>query len=420
MRDWLYVEDHARALLAVGAAAGALGESYNIGGNAEAQNIDIVRAICALMDEMRARGRAARAADPLRHRPARATTSATRSTPAKIRDELGWAAVGDPRRGPAAHGRWYLDNRDWWQAIQARGHKLERLGLKQADRLMRALVFGATGQVGRELALRRRRPAASQRSRSAARRPISPIPRPAPGRCARREADIVVNAAAYTAVDQAEDEPALARDRQRRGAGAMAEAAAAQGVPFLHISTDYVFDGAPGPAWREDDPVGPLGVYGASKLAGEAAVRGGGARPRDPAHRLGVLRPRQELREDDAARSAAAGRRCAWSATSAAARPRRATSPAALWTIAAAWARRPRRSRASSTTPARRRRPGPTSPRRSSRASGWAERPRVVPIATADWPTQGAAAGELGARLQRDRGGLRHRAAGLAAGARRR
>ena len=48
--------------------------------------------------------------------------------------------------------RWYLDNRDWWQAIQARGHKLERLGLKQASRLMRALVFGETGQVARELA----------------------------------------------------------------------------------------------------------------------------------------------------------------------------------------------------------------------------------------------------------------------------
>ena len=51
--------------------------------------------------------------------------------------------------------RWYLDNRDWWQAIQARGHTLERLGLKKAQRLMRALVFGTTGQVARELARRR-------------------------------------------------------------------------------------------------------------------------------------------------------------------------------------------------------------------------------------------------------------------------
>jgi dTDP-4-dehydrorhamnose reductase len=85
-------------------------------------------------------------------------------------------------------------------------------------------------------------------------------------------ADLVVNAAAYTAVDQAEREPALAEAANRTGAGAVAEAAEALGIPVIHLSTDYVFDGTKTSAYLEDDSVGPTGAYGASKLAGEQAV----------------------------------------------------------------------------------------------------------------------------------------------------
>lgn len=84
--------------------------------------------------------------------------------------------------------------------------------------------------------------------------------------------DVVVNAAAYTAVDKAETEPALAMAINGAGAGLVADAAAALGVPILHLSTDYVFDGTLDRPYREDDPTGPLGVYGRSKLAGEQAV----------------------------------------------------------------------------------------------------------------------------------------------------
>lgn len=84
--------------------------------------------------------------------------------------------------------------------------------------------------------------------------------------------DLVVSAAAYTAVDKAESEPALAHAVNGAGAGAVAAAAAAFKVPVVHLSTDYVFDGAKPTPYGEDDPTGPLGVYGASKLAGEAAV----------------------------------------------------------------------------------------------------------------------------------------------------
>lgn len=84
---------------------------------------------------------------------------------------------------------------------------------------------------------------------------------------------LVVNAAAFTAVDLAEDEPDTAIAINGAGAGAVSAAAAAAGVPVIQISTDYVFDGTKDGAYLEMDPTNPQGVYGASKLAGEEAVR---------------------------------------------------------------------------------------------------------------------------------------------------
>jgi dTDP-4-dehydrorhamnose reductase len=84
--------------------------------------------------------------------------------------------------------------------------------------------------------------------------------------------DVVVNAAAYTSVDKAEAEEADAVRVNGEGAGYVAEAAARLKVPLLHLSTDYVFDGALDRAYREDDPTAPTGAYGRSKLAGERLV----------------------------------------------------------------------------------------------------------------------------------------------------
>lgn len=84
--------------------------------------------------------------------------------------------------------------------------------------------------------------------------------------------DVIVNTAAYTAVDQAESEPELAMRVNGEAAGEAARAAAALGIPMIQLSTDYVFDGALDRPYREDDPTGPISAYGASKLAGERAV----------------------------------------------------------------------------------------------------------------------------------------------------
>lgn len=89
----------------------------------------------------------------------------------------------------------------------------------------------------------------------------------------RAGAGVVINATAYTAVDKAETEASLAFAINRDGPARLAELCHHRGVPVLHISTDYVFDGTKAGPYGEDDPVAPLGVYGASKEAGEAAVR---------------------------------------------------------------------------------------------------------------------------------------------------
>jgi dTDP-4-dehydrorhamnose reductase len=134
------------------------------------------------------------------------------------------------------------------------------------------LVFGGEGQVGRAFA--ETTPPAEWRVVTIGHRDAD-ITDPGSVEAALRahRPTAVVNAAAYTAVDKAETERDIAMRINFDGAGIVARAAAAAKVQLLHISTDYVFDGTkPGP-WHEEDEVGPLGVYGASKEAGERAVR---------------------------------------------------------------------------------------------------------------------------------------------------
>ncbi len=137
---------------------------------------------------------------------------------------------------------------------------------------MRVLVFGGDGQLGHEL--HRLDGRAGHAVVALAGHEVD-ITRPAEVAAAVREAacEVVVNAAAYTAVDRAEGEADLAFSVNREGARNLAAACRAAGAALVQISTDYVFDGTKQGAYSEDDPVAPLGVYGASKAAGEQAVR---------------------------------------------------------------------------------------------------------------------------------------------------
>jgi dTDP-4-dehydrorhamnose reductase len=90
--------------------------------------------------------------------------------------------------------------------------------------------------------------------------------------------DVIVNAAAHTAVDKAESEPALANTINAEAPGVLAREAAALDAWLVHYSTDYVFDGSGERPWQEDDPTGPLSVYGRTKLEGEQRVRASGCR----------------------------------------------------------------------------------------------------------------------------------------------
>jgi dTDP-4-dehydrorhamnose reductase len=136
----------------------------------------------------------------------------------------------------------------------------------------RLLVFGAGGQVGRELMLRA--PGDGWQATGFVRAALD-ITRSAD--VARAIAEmrpaVVVNAAAYTAVDAAETDRDAAFAVNADAAGAIAAACARAGIPMVHISTDYVFDGRKEVPYVEDDAIAPLGVYGKSKAAGERAVR---------------------------------------------------------------------------------------------------------------------------------------------------
>lgn len=144
------------------------------------------------------------------------------------------------------------------------------------------LVIGRSGQVAS--ALRRLAPVLlSQRPLLMASRPELDLAAPAPALAAtveqlldHHQPALVLNAAAYTAVDKAESEPELAAAINGTAVGVLARACAARSLPLFHLSTDYVFAGDGERPWREDDPTGPLGVYGASKLAGEEALRAAG------------------------------------------------------------------------------------------------------------------------------------------------
>ena len=129
VRDWLHVEDHAEALVAV-LTRGRPGETYNVGGDSERTNIDVVRAICGLLDEMLP-GSPYRLHEKLiefvTDRPGHDARYAIDAS--KIRRELGWQPRHSFDKGLRDTVRWFLDNRAWWERVMSGAYRGERLGL---------------------------------------------------------------------------------------------------------------------------------------------------------------------------------------------------------------------------------------------------------------------------------------------------
>jgi dTDP-4-dehydrorhamnose reductase len=135
---------------------------------------------------------------------------------------------------------------------------------------MKILMFGQTGQVATEVG--------RQADMIALGRDVADLCNPDALRAAiaQHQPDVVLNTAAYTAVDRAEEEEDLAMAINGVAPGVMAAVCAAQAIPFLHVSTDYVFDGSGTAPWTPEDSVDPQNAYGRTKLAGEVAVRAAG------------------------------------------------------------------------------------------------------------------------------------------------
>ena len=137
---------------------------------------------------------------------------------------------------------------------------------------MTILVFGRNGQVAKELQ-------AMSEVRALGHTEVDLLtPGAAKAAIADHAPSVVINAAAYTAVDKAKQDGKSAFRLNAEAPGEMARACAKLDVPFVHISSDYVFNGSGSRPWLPDDATGPIGVYGCSKLAGEDAVRDAGGR----------------------------------------------------------------------------------------------------------------------------------------------
>ncbi len=128
VRDWLFVEDHADALLLV-VQQGAVGRSYNIGGENERSNLQLVRTLCGILDEMRPKPQGSHG-DQITFVPDRPGHDARYAIdPARIRDELGWRPSVTVEEGLRRTVAWYLANEDWWRALQDRSGVGQRLGV---------------------------------------------------------------------------------------------------------------------------------------------------------------------------------------------------------------------------------------------------------------------------------------------------
>ncbi|CAE1302108.1 rfbD [Acanthosepion pharaonis] len=281
VRDWLYVEDHVRALQAV-FERGEPGRTYNVGGHNERQNIEVVKTLCAILDELRPRADGkpyAAQMTEVADRPGH--DSAMRSTPAASAPN--WAGPR-PRRSRPAFARRRPSGAAW---RHDGGYPPCAI-----------LVTGAGGQLGTELqrCARRRAEIVAIDHDTLDLRDTTAIA----AMVASRPFAAVINGAAYTAVDKAESDVVTARAVNAMAPAAFGEACAKAGIPLVQVDRLCVRR-RQARRVEVNDPVTPLGVYGASKLGGELAVRTSGARHAIVRTAPGRVRAWPQLHQDDAA-----------------------------------------------------------------------------------------------------------------------
>ncbi|KAG1087634.1 hypothetical protein G6F40_013681 [Rhizopus arrhizus] len=232
--------------------AGVPGATYNVGGWNEKTNLDLVRGLCALLDERRPRADGQSNASQIVHVPDRAGHDRRYAVDAtRLQRDLGWIPAETFESGIRKTVQWYLDEAQWRNRVKI-------------------LLLGKAGQIGQEL--RHALPALGEvvplghgdvdlRDQDALLRAL-----------AAHRPDVIVNAAAYTAVDQAETDREAADQVNAQAVTALAQYAKDASALLVHYSTDYVFDGDSDQPYTETDTPRPLNVYGATKLGGESAV----------------------------------------------------------------------------------------------------------------------------------------------------
>ncbi len=273
VRDWLYVKDHCSAIREV-LARGRVGETYNIGGWNEKPNIEIVRTICRLLDELRPdpAGSYERLITHVTDRPGHDRRYAIDAR--KIERELGWRPAETFETGIRKTVQWYLDHPEWVANVQSGAYR-EWVGKNYASRTvaLKILLFGKNGQVGWEL---QRSLAPLGDVTALDREDVAPfsgdltdpdvLARDDPQGSPRRHRE---RGGTHRRGQGGEPKPELARALNATAPGVMAREARASGALLVHYSTDYVFDGSGTKPRTEDDPTGPLNVYGQTKLEGE-------------------------------------------------------------------------------------------------------------------------------------------------------
>ena len=264
VRDWLYVEDHCKAIDLI-IHKGRVGEVYNVGGHNEMSNLEIVKLVCKELGkpESLITFVADRKGHDMRYA----------IDPAKIYKELGWLPETKFADGVKKTVKWYLENREWWESDNfGRIQKLLRKNVRKQE--MKVLVTGVKGQLGYDVvnelncrghvAVGVDKEEMDVTDEASVARVLNEV-----------KPEAVIHCAAWTAVDAAEDNEESVRLVNAVGTENIVLECKKLGCKLLYVSTDYVFDGRGDEPWQPDcKDYKPLNIYGKTKLEGELAVAG--------------------------------------------------------------------------------------------------------------------------------------------------